>query len=152
MAYINYVLTSVVVGLGILVGLLIGSMAKEELKQGNKYFSILQLLAITAVFFVFGYSRYSLLISTGLALTALLVAVFLLGAKQDIVVFLILGIVFYLSSSTGTFALLASLVFIFTLPTGSLFIARKKGIGTVALLSGIFLVLTNGLFFLFQYI
>ena len=150
MAYLQYALTSLVVGIGVVLGLLIGLMAKEELKQGNKYFNLMQLVTFVLAFFVVAYARLSLVPALLIGFAAIVVGGLLLRAQLDYAIFLIFAILFYLGSSTGTFALLAALIFMYALPTGSVFLARKNCTSSVLYLSAIFILVSNILFIFIQ--
>ena len=126
MEILNYVLALVFSFLGVLVGLGLGYAAKEELKPGKKYFLWMQniILVLAGIFVLYSFNlNLILFIVLGLLLT-LVLAYF---EPNTIIGYGLLALLVFLSiGNDNLFILMASLVFLYGFPTGSLFLIRKK--------------------------
>jgi len=117
-------IVSLVCFLGLFVGLLIGFMAKEELKAGKKYFLYLQkVIFILVVFFVFYDFGFWLL---GL-LFVVFFSILLFQIKKDYhrVLYFVLAAFLFMSFFEENMVVPA-LVFFYGFPTGSLFYLEEK--------------------------
>lgn len=109
---------------GLFFGMLLAQIAPDEVKPGKKYFSILQYALSTAIAIVLLYNVINsqeqyLAIVASFAVGIILAVLFKIK-------YLYLGIGLFSSALTkDVFALLASLIFIYGLPAGTL-LARKK--------------------------
>jgi hypothetical protein len=110
---------------GLFIGLLLGCIAKEELKPGKKYFIWLQnlILIIAAVFVLYSFKLHIILfILTGIILTLALIYL----QPKAVVGYVILGILIVLIlEKTDFFLLTSSLAFLYGFPTGSLILVKK---------------------------
>lgn len=132
MELLNYFLAVVICFFGIYAGFFLGMLAKEELKAGRKYFIVFQkilliIMVASAIFVV-----KNIFIS----LCLIGVLVYLIFAKhraKDIAVYVIFGVLIFLSSRyDNLFLMQASLVFLYSLFTGSLLAADKKKLRVIA--------------------
>lgn len=127
MEVLNYVLVSLAVFSGLLVGWLVGVIAKEELKPGKKYLVLLKRFLFCAVFLI---AAIFIVSSIWLTLVFIGALIYFFAGEyplKDVVVYLLFGIVFYLSVER-LFLLQASLMFIYGFPVGSLMYFEKKKI------------------------
>lgn len=155
MQFINYLLTGIIAFLGLGAGIALAYIAPEELKDGKKYFILLQnfLLALILFFLLYFY-RFNIILNIAFSLALLLLLFFYLNTKTSqkirYIDYVFLGIVFYLSAkNTNLFLLQSALMFIYSLPAGSLlFNIKKKNIFNVILKNVSFVVISLGLFLL----
>jgi hypothetical protein len=138
MNILNYSLTAVVSYLGLFVGFILAMMAKEEMKDGRRYFVFL---------LVFIRLNYILVL-----LILVFIVVYLLKRKNELVyIYMILGVIFYLSSKTlNLFVIESSLIFLYGIPTGSLLTKRDKKESLIGILKNVgFVVVAVVLFLVF---
>lgn len=132
MKFLIYFLTSLIVFLGIFIGVVLALAAKEELKAGRKYFILMEdiiLLLIISVLFVF-YAHIYLVYYIAVLLIFLLYFNYkkfnCVNIKKPYLAYSILAIIFFLSSKKPElFVIEASLIFIYGLPAGSLLTITK---------------------------
>ena len=109
---------------GPFIGMLIGYMAREELEDGKKYFRITEffiiLFLVLGFFFYFPHGTVSFLI--------FLVFLTISANKkyqQDSLIYGLFGILYFLSIiDIKLFMLTSSLIFLYGLPSGSLFLEK----------------------------
>ncbi len=159
MDFINYSLTNLIVFLGIGVGISLAYIAPEELKDGKRYFILLQNLLLPLIlFFLLFFYKINLILNVVVSLVLFLLLFFYLNSRKNSKIkyfdYALLGIVFYLSiKDINLFLLESALIFIYGFPTGSLLSnARKKNVLEVILKNISFVVVSLGLFLLFAYI
>jgi len=148
---ISYLVSSAIVVLGIFVGVLLGYIAKEELRPGRKYLALMQaaILFLTVAFAVY----YRLTHYVPVMLLFILL-VWLEGKKITkeprpgiyYVVYAIFAFTFFEASKSCTFIAFDSLIFLFGLPTGSLMFMKKKWKRDSVSLAVMFFVLSAALF------
>lgn len=126
MQFINYFLASLVSFSGLFVGMFLAFYTKEELKQGKKYFVIIEKLLLSLVLFFFLFF-YELDMITILVIS-LLFFVIILVLKFDNypIVYIALAIIFYLTQDNNIFPLISSLIFLYGLPVGTLIAYKMK--------------------------
>jgi hypothetical protein len=112
---VSYLLTAVIAYLGLLAGMIVSYLAREELREGEKYFVIMQhtLLFLFAV----------IALSTGQVLVAISVVALLIMAHRITISYLMYPLLAILLFSTQTLHdrfLTAALIFIYGLPTAAL--------------------------------
>lgn len=134
---------------GLIAGAIIASMAKEELKAGRKYFSLMQdFLVVLVLFFIMEFYKASIFIIMPVLLVVFLLIFYFKNSVKysDMAVYSMFAIIFYLSSqSINLFSLEASLIFLYGLPSGSLISKEKvKNI----LKTAVFIVIASVLFFI----
>lgn len=115
MQFINYILTSLAITLGLFIGLVLCIISPEELKPGKKYFNTAKhILFYLIIFFslIFFYLNKVYLLIT----LIILVFYFLEFKFKDQITYLLLSILFYLSSSgKNSFLIISSLIFIYSI-------------------------------------
>ncbi|MBI2128823.1 hypothetical protein HYU07_01155 [Candidatus Woesearchaeota archaeon] len=135
--------------LGLIAGAVIANMAKEELKAGRRYFSLMQdFLAVLILFFIFEFYELNIFVIVPVLLAVFLLLFYFKNSMKyaDMVIYSIFAIIFYLSSkSINLFSLEASLIFLYGLPSGSLITKeRVKNILKMA----VFILIAGVLFFI----
>lgn len=153
LSFINYLVISMIISLGFVGGYLVGKIAEEELKNGEKYFKEAGKFILLLIFLVFTYSlnQYKLL-QIILFLTIIMGFIFTKIRRIHLLmpeikwVYLILGILFYLGQNK---LLLGSLILIYGFPVGSLFYLKKKNSWNLILPISLFLIITNMLYLIF---
>ncbi len=128
MELINYTLTSIVSFLGLILGIILAYIAKEELKQGKKYFIFLQKVILTLIFFfIFYYLKLNIFFIIILSLI-FFILIYLYNEKiKTYYIYPFLAILFYFSSkNVELFKIQAFLIFLYGFPTGSLLTKVKK--------------------------
>jgi len=158
MIFINYFIASLISFFGLILGIILVSIAPEEQKPGKKYFILLQnLFFILSVVFLL----YFLEIDMGIIfLTAVLLTYYFSRIKikdyfsKSEFLYFLLAIIFFLSSkNTSLFLTESVILFLFGMPTGSLlFDRKKKNYFKVVLRSIIFLVVALLLFLIYPLI
>lgn len=148
MSQTYFALAAVVVFMGIVSGIILAFIAKEELKQGKRYFVLMRnlLLALIVVFLLYFYyiNKYLILIISVL----LFLSLSKINLKKDYIVYWLTGIVLLLVSKNKDFLLIESiLIFLYGLPAGTLFAMRfikdwKVVVNKLFLCYGWFLVIT----------
>jgi len=126
---LNYFLASIIVYLGLLLGVILIKLAPEEQRPGKKYFSLLKkiiLFLIITLFFAYSNLNYVLL----LFLIAVLFLILLskkITLESTILIYLLFGVIFSLSSKiTNLFVIESVLIFLYGIPTASLIFKIKK--------------------------
>ena len=124
-----YFSTMIVAFCGIIAGFIVANMAKEELRPGRKYFSLMQdFLIVLMLFFLLEFYKLNILIIVPILLVVFLLLFYFKNSVKtaNMVIYSLLAVIFYLSSkSINLFSLEASLIFLYGLPTGSL-ISNEK--------------------------
>ncbi|MBW2977455.1 hypothetical protein KY331_01295 [Candidatus Woesearchaeota archaeon] len=151
---INYALVTLITFLGLFVGFILALIAKEELKPGKHYFILLQNLIFSLIiFFLLFYNDLMIWLS---ALIAFLTFIFLRKSKvKPIATYLSLAVIFNAAfrNRLSVFILIASLIFIYGIPIGSLLTynlknKKSKVIKDILIKYGIFIPIALVLFFL----
>ena len=126
MEVLNYLLALVFSFSGIFIGMFLGYIAKEELKPGKQYFLWMQniVLILSVIFVLYSFHfNVVLFVITGLVITLGIINF----NPNGIMGYVFLAILIFLSiGNTNLFILTSSMVFLYGLPTGSLFLIRKK--------------------------
>ena len=149
----SYFVSSAIVVLGIFLGVLLGYIAKEELRPGRKYLALMQaaILLLMVVFAVY----YRLM--QYIPIMLLFILLVWLEAKKITkepkpgfyyVIYMIFAFLFFEASKTGSFIVFDSLIFLFGLPAGSLMFMKKKWVKNSVSLAVMFIVLSAVLFLL----
>lgn len=154
MQFVNYFFASIISFLGLLIGILLVEIAPEEQKPLRKYFILLRktLLFLIFIFLVFFYFSNAFNI-----LTLLVYSAFLLFVeykvndlhKKSIIVYGIIGILFFLSSrNLNLFVIESSLILLYGITTASLIYNKKeRNIHKILFYNVIFVLIVNLLFF-----
>ena len=128
-SFLNYFLASIASYLGLLVGAILIKLAPEEQKSGRKYFIFLKMLLFFLIIALLLLS-YKVNAIFSLALLIFIIILMLHGKlhlEKSSLVYLLFGIIFYLSSKNNNlFALQSALMFLYGIPNSSLVINPKK--------------------------
>ncbi len=124
-----------------LAGYFLGKATKEELKAGKKYFTGMQhvlFIAIAAVFLYAGKWNFYVVVAGLAVVFAYLV---FRQVRNPFLSEALFGIAFSLAVNAEIIFLISALVFLYGLPTGSIFATQRKGLWKsigAGLLFGIF--------------
>ena len=122
--FFNYFLASAVSYLGLACGAALAFIAPEELSHGRYYLLWLKRAMFVAIFVAFIY--YSPTKNLLFSVLLLVLSALFIRYSDGHVFYIILGLLFYLSSSGSRFFLtIASMIFLFGLPTGTLFADKR---------------------------
>lgn len=153
MNLLNYSLAAIIAYLGLFVGFILAIIAKEELKAGKKYFLFLQRIILLLIFvFLLIFIKLSYIL---VLLVLVFIMVYLLKRKKEFnelpYIYLILSIIFYLSSKKlDLFLIESSLIFLYGLPTGSLLTQKSKKETMINILKNVlFIVVALVLYLIF---
>lgn len=151
MQFTNYFFASLSSFLGLLIGIILTRIAPEEQKPLEKYFVLLKkLLLLLAFAFLAFYYFGNWIYFIGLAALFAFLLFFEYKiknlSKKSIIIYLMLGILFYLSSkNTNLLATESSIVLLYGIATASLEFDRKKHYKTLFYSVG-FIVMSSLLF------
>ncbi len=151
MNLLNYFLAAIVSYLGLFIGFILAIVAKEELKQGKKYFIFLKKMILLLIFIfllLFIELNYILIL-----LILAFIIIYLLKTKKEFnespYIYIILSVVFYLSSrKLNLFIIESSLILLYGLPTGTLLTKKSKKETIIDILANILFVLMAMILFL----
>ncbi len=135
MLIITYLLLLLIVFLGLFVGLLIGYMAKEELKPGLKYFNWLRHIIFIAILILFFVKNPSLLF---LLVVAVLIILFSLSKHRETLYYYALAVIFFLSWGYNGFTMITPLIFLYSLPLGSMYLYAHVKEKKIKVILGLF--------------
>lgn len=154
MQILNYFFASLASFLGLLIGSILIRIAPEEQKQLEKYFvlinKILLLLAFALLMFYYSVNQIYIILLFALFASLLLVEHKIKDlSKKSITIYMVLGVLFYLSSkNTNLLATESSIVLLYGIATASIEFSKKKpyktlfyGIGFIVI-SNLLLLLT----------
>ena len=136
MDFIKYFSLLILSFFGLISGSVLAFFTKEELDTGKKYFQIMQsgLFVIILILFVFSLNKsflFSLMVFFIIFFGVLLIHSNFKFKKTSNLIYIIFSFIFYLSSKFQNLNLIASLIFIYGMPTGSLLtkeiLDKKKG-------------------------
>ena len=152
MNLLNFSLTTIILYVSLFIGFLLAIIAKEEMKQGKKYFIMLQKVILILLFsFLLIYLRLSNIL-TVIVLIAVLIP--LLKSEKNInvspYIYLIFGVILHLSSKIlNLFIIESSLIFLYGLPAGSLLTGKNKKESIMHILKNSGFIIVAILLFLF---
>jgi len=118
---LTYLALLVLAFLGVFIGLLIGCLAKEELKPGLQYLDILRHAVFIAVLLIFFAKNWSILF---VLLIAFILILFSLTKHRETLYYYALALIFFLSWRYNGFTMIAPLVFLYGLPLGSIYLYK----------------------------
>ncbi|MEM4240091.1 MAG: hypothetical protein QXK08_02785 [Candidatus Woesearchaeota archaeon] len=128
MGILNILLALLIPAAAPVAGYFLGRATKEELAAGKKYFMIMQHLLFVSVSAVFLYcNKWSLYLVIP-ALAAVFAYIAFKQARNAFAVEAVFGLAFAFSVNTNMMFLTSALMFLYGLPTGSLFVRQKKGL------------------------
>ena len=157
MGFINYFLAGLISFSGLILGIILISIAPEEQKPGKKYFILMQnILFVLIIFFFLFYLQVNLFIF----LAVIILTTYFLRIKtknnfiRSFLIYFALGVVFFLSSvNLNLFLIESVLIFLSGMPTSSLlFDNKKKNYFRVVFSNIVFLVTALFLFLIFYFI
>ncbi len=151
MDFLNYFLISLVVYLGLLIGIILSFMAKEELKDGRKYFILLHNIILAFVlFFILEFFNVNVFLALFLPLILIIVLFYFNEIyKKSYVVYVLFGIVFYFSSKNiNLLLIISSLILFYGFLISSLQINFKKKNYFQILLKNLLFFVCLALFFI----
>tara|TARA_Y100000310_G_scaffold92935_1_gene90521 strand:- start:1486 stop:1947 length:462 start_codon:yes stop_codon:yes gene_type:complete len=127
---ITYILTLAVAYLGIVGGLILGKIAEEELKEGKRYFVLLQNVLFTlALTFMLVFNKLNIIVSSVIGAGVFLCLIYFRKRYEKYVskiAYDLFGVMFYFSSKIESLFIIESiLIFLYGLPTGSLDLKKK---------------------------
>jgi hypothetical protein len=140
MGAISIILALLIPAIAPIAGYFLGKAAKEELKAGKKYFASMQHVLFIAISAVFLYSKIWEWYVVVLGLAAVFAYLVFKQARNVFAIEAVFGIAFALAVQTETLFLLSALIFLYGLPTGSLFVKGKKGIWKAVCAGAVFAV------------
>ncbi len=151
MELISYVLTSLIVSLGIFCGVGLGWVAKEELKPGARYLVLFQnILAVLILAFVIYLKQTNLIVISAILAFGIIYRTRLAKAPKTsfyFIVYVVLALIFSGSFKQESFAVISSLIFLFGFPTGSLIFMKKGWLKNSAYFAFVFFAVANIAYF-----
>ncbi len=145
MQFFIYFLVSAISFLGLAFGIIIAFIAKDELKQGKKYFITLQnaIMALSVGVLAYFY-KIDLYFVVILTLLIFFVLFYIENVKKSYVIYPLLAFIFYISSGITSFFVVESvLIFLYGFPTAALLVRKRKDIIYVILKHIPFLIIVN---------
>lgn len=139
MEILTYFFVLLTVFLGLLLGIIISFMAKEELKDGNKYFFLCKNLLFSLILVILFYSFLKINIYWN-SLFFIVIFTFLTYIKiKEFITYNLLAIIFYLSSKDiFLFKIQSSLIFIYGIFAGSIFLEKNVELNKLQVTKKIF--------------
>jgi len=157
----QYFLITIIAGLGIFCGKFLGRAAKEELKQGKKYFIYFKevcIILFLSILFIIIFINYQAAAFIYL-LALVLIIFFLYFANKDLLVneinhnyinYVIFAFILFASiGNQKLFFITAALIFIYGFPTGSLLFHEKAKTKEYLIPFVLFVALASLLFLVF---
>ncbi|HLD88613.1 MAG TPA: hypothetical protein VI894_00250 [Candidatus Nanoarchaeia archaeon] len=123
--FLNYFLAVVLSFSGLILGYAVSLVAKEELKDGKKYFFLLQNVLLALILFnVMGFFGIGMISSVLISLAVFAVLFFFRNFWRNILFYAIFGVVFFIASrkseNISSFIAVSALIFIYGFPTAAL--------------------------------
>ena len=149
MQFANYFFASIISFLGLAIGFMLIKIAPEEQQQLMKYFSFAKkfLLLLISIFLIFHYSYNSLYILGLIACCMLLLYIdkkIKDITKKSMLIYLILGFLFFLSSKdTSLFVLVSSLILLYGMFNSSMLEMKPGVYGKFLANNAIFILTAN---------
>lgn len=156
MQFATYFFASILSFLGLLIGIILVKIAPEEQRPLLKYFGIMRRIILFLIFIFLIFYFYSNVFYLSMLISYLIFAAIIELRIHDLkrrfmLIYLILGILFYLSKgNTGLFAIESALILLHGLPTASLTHYSKDEFKALYSNAG-FLLMAN-ILFLMQYL
>ncbi|MCH8066993.1 MAG: hypothetical protein IIC69_00240 [Nanoarchaeota archaeon] len=127
--YLNYFLASIIAYLGLLLGIILIKLAAEEQQPGKRYFILLKkiLFFMILVSLLFFYKINVILTTILLFFIIILMLNKKMNLEKSSLVYLLLGVIFYLSSKIfNLFVLETVLIFLYGVANSSILLNLKK--------------------------
>ena len=155
MEFINYFFTSLVSFFGLLIGIILVSIAPEEQKPLSKYFDLIRkilllLIFVFLMFYYFNRAFYLLILFLYLIFAAVIEYRIKDSFRKSMLNYILLGILFYASQNNiNLFVIESSLILLYGAVTASLLYDRKSKNYFKLLFYNIgFLIIANILYFI----
>lgn len=145
---INQAIIIGIITLAPLIGHITGKLTIEELKQGKKYFIILQHALFLAIATVFLYAHKTALLPAAIGLTTVFAYLEFDKFKNQLLIAALQAIAFALTSQTTHSFLLNTTLFLHGLPTGTLSALQKNGLRTTIVHGATFCLTSTVLIYL----
>ncbi len=145
MSMLSNFLAAVLAGLGVFCGAAIANYAKEELKPGRRYFIILEqavLAAFAAAHIYYSAPFYSIALSSALFISSFFREQIEKKSKAMFCYFAYaaFAVILFWSAGAHFFVQLASIIFLYGIPSGSIVFMEKKKFGKLAFAFAVFAV------------
>jgi phosphoglycerol transferase MdoB-like AlkP superfamily enzyme len=144
MNFINYFLTSLIVFAALISGIIIRHFTKEEMKEGEKYFILLQRLLALIIVGVFLYFMNTKIYWIIIALFVVSTLIYQFDVKLPVYYVFFGSFLFFSSKEMNFFLIISSLIFLFGFPSGSLI--KKEDVKKNLLLSCLFFLSAFGFY------
>lgn len=128
MEILNYSLIAIAAVLSLICGAIIGHFAKEELEPGKKYFIFLQKALFAAIIAVIMYANRTNVHYAWIGAIIIFAYLYFFEKINQAISYAVLGLAFFLAADTELFLPIASLAFLYGLPTGSRLVKNRKSI------------------------
>jgi len=151
MEFLNYILVSLIVYIGLIVGIVISYMAKEELKPGKRYFILAHNIILAfIIFFILEFLNANVYLTLFFPLIFIIFLFYYSEIyKKSYVLYPILGAFFYVvSKNPKMFLLMSTLTFFYGFLIGSLQIDVKSKNHFKIILQNILFFICLALFFI----
>ncbi|MBW2987798.1 hypothetical protein KY336_04575 [Candidatus Woesearchaeota archaeon] len=147
-----FIISSVIAFLGLAGGVIASRSNKQELKPGKNYFILIQKILFLAIFIASViYFDLNIILSFIIIAIAFLFCFLRNLQKFSIIIYILLGIILFLSSRIKQlFFLNCALIFLFGIPTGTMIQMKKKNI-IVEIMKHIGFFICILLFFIFSF-
>ena len=125
---LTYFLTTLFVFFGVYVGALLAFIAPEELKPGKSYFKAFEntLLVFIVLILLYAYNaNLFVLIFLGVVASIFLYYTTDSTPVNQIAYFLLGIVMFFATKTTELFIIISTMIFLYGLPLGSLYVARR---------------------------
>ena len=124
-AALNYILALIACISGLFLGIIVSLLAQEELKDGKKYFKLIQnIIIVLVLFFVMEFYQINIYLSLAVSAVLLFLLFYLKTLnreKRDFIIYPLFGIVFFLLKDSQLILVTGSLIFIYSLLSAGIF-------------------------------
>ena len=121
MEILSYIIGIIIIFAAVIAGMFLGLIAKEELKPGKKYILLLHYILLAIILVLSVYFFESNMLSIFFAAMVLYLFIFKFSFN-DIIIYCVFGIIYFLSFNTNSIIPLASLMLLYGFPVGSLLV------------------------------
>lgn len=121
----TYVIATVLALLGFFIGMFLAKLAPEELKQGLQYLTMLKKMLLLSIFILF-INLVEFTFFLKILIYALIIILFAMIELMPFQLYMLLVFLLLLATpSTSSFFIQTSLVFLYGLPAGTIFVAEN---------------------------
>lgn len=121
-----YLIPMIIASAGLICGAIIGKIAKEELKNGKKYFIFMQNILVVLLIILIMYQYRQIVHAIWISALALFLYLYYFRKIPQWIVYAAFGIAYSLSFGKAIFPFLTAVIFIYGFPTGSLELRHKR--------------------------